>query len=176
MLFKQTEWIRWNFVYIGQQVLKSHALRWINRRLSSAGGGLMIRYTASWTSFPYSSASQDIWYLSSDQLGPWFICRSFGGWQTTQLYRDEMRSHYKDRWQPTSIIECQQGFERCSFGKPPTSFGNAAVATRQWIIYVSRFWGFKKMLASTISKCRESSRKSAPPQMPFMSTKSWRKK
>ena len=26
-------------------------------------------------------------------------------------------SHYKDPYQPTSIMECQQGFECCSFGE-----------------------------------------------------------
>lgn len=58
-----------------------------------------------------------------------------------------MRSHYKDPCQPTSTIECQQGFERCSFGKPPTSFGNAKSCCSYRaprLIYPSRFWGFKK--------------------------------
>ena len=60
------------------------------------------------------------WKLSSVQRAP--------GW--LGYIRDEILpsyigiiiiSHYKDPYQPTSLMECQQGFERCSVHEKPTA-------------------------------------------------------
>ena len=53
-------------------------------------------------------------YLSSDQNLA--VCSIEG--VILPSYIGIIISHYKDPYQPTSIMECQQGFERCSLECP----------------------------------------------------------
>ena len=66
---------------------------------------------------------RQIWAMTSS---PWWFLLLYTGWRTTQLYGDSFISHYKDLYEPISMMECQ-----------PRVLSNSSIwwAKSEWVIF-----------------------------------------